>query len=131
MSEGGTEHARVELAESEGDLLRRVQAGDRVALDQLIDDNLAVVVKIAGRFRHRGLSDRDLIAEGTLGLIRAARHIVMLPELRFIEVAVWWIQRAIQTAIIEQVSPTEFLRPCGCVQLDHGDDTEHDPSSAT
>ncbi len=131
MSEGGTEHARVELAESEGDLLRRVQAGDRVALDQLIDDNLAVVVKIAGRFRHRGLSDRDLIAEGTLGLIRAARHIVMLPELRFIEVAVWWIQRAIQTAIIEQVSPTEFLRPCGCAQLDHGDDTEHDPSSGT
>lgn len=124
-------HAQMEPPNGKDDLVRRVQAGDRLALDQLIDANLPVVVKIAGRFRHRGLSDRDLIAEGTMGLIRAARHLVMLPGSRFIEVAAWWIQRAIQTAIIEQASAPDFPRPCGCVQLDQGDKAEHGPASAT
>jgi RNA polymerase primary sigma factor len=89
----------------------RVQNGDRAALDQLIDTNLSFVVKVARRFRHRGLSDGDLIAEGTIGLIMAARRVVMVPESRFIAVAVWWIQRTIQTAVAEEVHATVDTPP--------------------
>jgi RNA polymerase primary sigma factor len=96
--------------DQEHDLVLRVQAGDRAALDQLIDANLSFVVKVAKRCRHRGLSDRDLIAEGTLGLIMAARRVVLAPGSRFISVGVWWIHRAIQTAIAEQVG-TESSTP--------------------
>ncbi len=99
--------------EQEYDLVLRVQNGDRVALDQLIDANLSFVVKVARRFRHRGLSDRDLFAEGMIGLIMAARRIVVSPDSRFIAVAVWWVQRAIQTAIAEEVSATDSTRPFG------------------
>jgi len=123
--------ARVAPPEREHDLVLRIQNGDRVALDQLIDGNLSFVVKVAGKFRHRGLSDRDLIAEGTLGLIMAARRTVMLPDTCFIAGAVWWIHRAIQTAIAEQVRPTVFMRPRGCVQFDNAYETERSRSSAT
>ena len=123
--------AQVAPPEREYDLVLRIQDGDRAALDQLIDANLPFVVKVAGRFRNRGLSDRDLIAEGTLGLIMAARRIVMLPDSRFIAVAVWWIHRAIQKAVAEEVRATAFMRPCGCLQFDNAYEMERGPNSAT
>jgi RNA polymerase primary sigma factor len=123
--------AQVAPPEREYDLVLRIQDGDRTALDQLIDTHLSFVVKVAGRFRNRGLSDRDLIAEGTLGLIMAARRIVMSPDARFIAMAVWWIHRAIQTAVAEEVRAPAFMRPCGCVQFDNGYETERGPNTAT
>jgi RNA polymerase primary sigma factor len=98
-------------SEQEYELVLRVQGGDRVALDQLIDANLFFVVKVARRFRHRGLSDGDLIAEGTIGLIMAARRVVLVPGSRFIAVAVWWIQRAIQAAVAEEIHATDYTPP--------------------
>ena len=122
--------AQVVPPEREYDLVLRIQNGDRVALDQLIDANLSYVAKVAGRFRNRGLSNRDLIAEGTLGLIMAARRIVMLPDSRFIAVAVWWIHRAIQKAVAEQVRATAFMRPCGCLQFATANEMERGPNSS-
>jgi DNA-directed RNA polymerase sigma subunit (sigma70/sigma32) len=97
--------------DQEHDLVLRVQAGDRAALDQLIDANLSFDIRVSRRSRHRGLSDRDLIAEGTLGLIMAARRVVPAPGSRFIAVGVRWIHRAIQAAITEQVRTTAFTQP--------------------
>ena len=123
-------HGQAMPRERDYDLVLRIQNGDRVALDQLIEANLPFVVKVAGRFRHRGLSDRDLIAEGTLGLIMAAKRIVMLPDARFIAVAIWWVHRAIQMAITEQIPTSDFMRPRGCVQFDDGYEAEQGPSGA-
>lgn len=83
-------------------LARRIRGGDREAFDNLIDANLRYVVRFARKFRDRGLSDLDLIAEGTLGLIIAVKHWDEAQEPRFIALASRWIHQFIQAAIAEQ-----------------------------
>ncbi len=89
-------------AESEKDLARLVESGDRAARNKMIESNLRLVVKIAKRYINRGLPFLDLIEEGNLGLIKAVERFSLAKECRFSTYATWWIRQAIDRALINQ-----------------------------
>jgi RNA polymerase primary sigma factor len=83
-------------ADEEKDLGRRIrQHGDEDALRRLVESNLRFVVSYAKRYRHVGVPFLDLIHEGNLGLIEAARRFDPDRNVKFITYAVWWIRQAI------------------------------------
>jgi RNA polymerase primary sigma factor len=87
--------------EEERDLGRRVQEGDSEALRRLVEANLRFVVAYAKHFRHSRVSLLDLINEGNIGLIQAAKKFDPEKNVKFITYAVWWIRQAILHALSE------------------------------
>jgi RNA polymerase primary sigma factor len=87
--------------EEEKDLGRRVQQGDREALRMLIEANLRFVVSYVKKYRGMGLAMLDLINEGNLGLIEAAKRFDPNRKVRFISYAVWWIRQAVIHALTQ------------------------------
>jgi len=89
-------------ADSEKELARKVEKGDKAARDKMIESNLRLVVKIAKRYINRGLPFLDLIEEGNLGLIKAVERFSLAKECRFSTYATWWIRQAIERSLVNQ-----------------------------
>jgi RNA polymerase primary sigma factor len=86
-------------AQQEMAIARRVQAGDADAMQELIKRNLRFVISVAKKYQNRGLGLSDLIGEGNLGLLTAARKFDPDQGVKFISYAVWWIRQAILAAL--------------------------------
>jgi RNA polymerase primary sigma factor len=86
----------------EARLARLIRDGAPDALEQLVRSNLRFVVAVAKKYQNQGVSLSDLINEGNIGLIRAARKFDETKGIKFISYAVWWIRQAILQALAEQ-----------------------------
>lgn len=98
------EIGKVDLISSdeEVNLAQRIRQGDPIALEKLTKANLRFVVSVAKQYQNYGLSLGDLINEGNLGLIKAAKRFDETRGFKFISYAVWWIRQSIMQSLAEQ-----------------------------
>ena len=89
-------------AEEEVELAQRIKAGDEKAFERLVRSNLRFVVSVAKQYKNQGISLQDLINEGNMGLMKAARRFDETRGFKFISYAVWWIRQSILQAVAEQ-----------------------------
>lgn len=88
--------------EQEKVLLQKVREGSREAMDMLVKANLRFVVNIANLYKGQGIDVNELINEGNMGLIEAARRFDHTQKIKFISYAVWWVRQNITRAIAER-----------------------------
>lgn len=88
--------------EQEKVVLAKVREGSREAMDLLVKSNLRFVVNIANLYKGQGIDVNELINEGNMGLIEAARRFDHSQKIKFISYAVWWVRQNITRAIAER-----------------------------
>ncbi len=88
--------------EEEITLAKSIKQGDSKAIQEMVRRNLKYVVTVAKKYQGYGLSLQDLIEEGNIGLIQAAKRFDVSKNVKFITYAVWWIKQAIMHSLAEQ-----------------------------
>ena len=121
--------------EEETELAGRIKAGDEEAFRRLVEANLRFVVSVAKQYQNRGLDLTDLINEGDLGLMKAARKFDPTRGFKFISYAVWWIRQQILQALSDQgrlirlpLNQVGVLNKIGRARMEFLQENEREPS---
>ncbi len=121
--------------EEEIELAGRIKAGDEEAFRRLVEANLRFVVSVAKQYQNRGLDFTDLINEGNLGLMKAARKFDPTRGFKFISYAVWWIRQQILQALSDQgrlirlpLNQVGVLNKIGRARMEFLQENEREPS---
>lgn len=112
--------------EQELELGRRINRGDRKAIDELVKANLKFVIYVANGYKNYGVPFADLIAEGNIGLLKAAEKFDYRKKLKFNSYAVWWIKAYIQDFIKKQLSRNDFSENDIKVKFKFNENEEYD-----